>query len=79
MAEWRLNDAQWYEEKMLFCATSGRMIAKHYLAEEINGRRRTFATEDDLELYRDYVLVERGEDYRPPENVGLTYADLMVK
>jgi hypothetical protein len=79
MAEWRLNDAQWYEEKMLFCATSGRMIAKHYLAEEINGRLRTFATEEDLELYRDYVLVERGEDYRPPENVGLTYADLMVK
>jgi hypothetical protein len=79
MADWRLNDAQWYEEKMLFCATSGRMIAKHYLAEEINGRLRTFATEEDLELYRDYVLVERGEDYRPPENVGVTYADLMVK
>ena len=79
MAEWRENDAQWYEEKMLFCATSGRMIAKHYLAEEIDGRTRTFATEEDLELYKDYVLVERGEDYRPPENVGVTYDDLMVK
>jgi hypothetical protein len=79
MAQWRENDAQWYEEKMLFCATSGRMIAKHYLAEEIHGRPRTFATEEDLELYKDYVLVERGEDYRPPENVGVMYDDLMVK
>ena len=79
MAQWRENDAQWYEEKMLFCATSGRMIAKHYLAEEIDDRKRIFATEDDLELYKDYVLVERGEDYRPPENIGVTYADLMVK
>lgn len=79
MAQWRENDAQWYEEKMLFCATSGRMIAKHYLAEEIDDRTRIFATEDDLELYKDYVLVERGEDYRPPENIGVTYADLMVK
>jgi hypothetical protein len=79
MAEWRENDAQWYEEKMLFCATSGRMIAKHYLAEEIDDRTRIFATDEDLELYKDYVLVERGEDYRPPENIGVTYADLMVK
>lgn len=79
MAQWRENDAQWYEEKMLFCATSGRMIAKHYLAEDIHGRTRTFATEEDLELYKEYVLVERGEDYRPPENVGVAYDDLMVK
>jgi hypothetical protein len=79
MADWRENDAQWYEEKMLFCATSGRMIAKHYLAETIDGRLRTFATEEDLALYKDYVLVERGEDYRPPDDVGRTYADLMVK
>jgi hypothetical protein len=55
------------------------MIAKHYLAEEIHGRTRIFATEEDLELYKDYVLVERGEDYRPPANVGVTYDDLMVK
>ncbi|MFN8665155.1 MAG: hypothetical protein U0075_24960 [Thermomicrobiales bacterium] len=79
MAQWRENDALWYEEKMLFCATSGRMIAKHYLAEEIRDRTRIFATPQDLELYKDYVLVERGEDYRPPENIGDTYADLMVK
>jgi hypothetical protein len=64
---------------MLFCATSGRMIAKHYLAEDIRDRTRIFATPQDLELYKDYVLVERGEDYHPPENVGDTYADLMVK
>ena len=79
MAQWRENDAQWYEEKMLFCSTSGRMIAKHYLAEDINDRTRSFATEEDLDLYKNYVLVERGEDYHPPENVGVTYDDLMVK
>ena len=79
MAEWRENDALWYEEKMLFCATSGRMIARHYLAERINDHTRTFATAEDLELYKDYVLMERGEDYRPPENVGDIYADLMVE
>jgi hypothetical protein len=79
MADWRENDALWYEEKMLFCATSGRMIAKHFLAEEIRNRTRIFATPQDLELFKDYVLVERGEDYRPPENIGETYADLMVK
>lgn len=79
MADWRENDALWYEEKMLFCATSGRMIAKHFLAEEIRDRTRIFATPQDLELYKDYVLVERGEDYQPPDNVGDTYADLMVK
>ena len=79
MAEWRENDALWYEEKMLFCATSGRMIAKHYLAERINDHTRTFATPEDLALYKDYVLVERGEDYHPPANIGDTYADLMVK
>lgn len=79
MAEWRENDALWYEEKMLFCATSGRMIARHFLAEEINGRARIFATPEDLELYKDYVLIERGEDYRPPEKIGEMYADLMVK
>ena len=79
MAEWRENDARGYEEKMLFCATSGRMIAKHYLAERINDHTRTFATPEDLALYKDYVLVERGEDYHPPANIGDTYADLMVK
>lgn len=79
MAQWRENDAQWYEEKMLFCATSGRMIAKHFLAEEFEGQQRTFATEEDLELYKAYVLPERGEDYRPPEGVGDLYAERMVK
>ena len=33
MAEWRENDAQWYEERMLHCATCGRMIAKRYLSD----------------------------------------------
>jgi hypothetical protein len=79
MAEWRENDAQWYEERMLHCATCGRMIAKHYLAEELASGPKIFCSEGCLELYRDYWLVERGEGYRPPANIGETYADLMVK
>jgi hypothetical protein len=75
MAEWRENDAQWYEERMLHCATCGRMIAKRYLAEEA----RIFCSEGCRELYHDYVLVERGPDYKPPANIEETYADLMVK
>ena len=34
MAERREYDAQWYEERMLRCATCGHMIARRYLAEQ---------------------------------------------
>ena len=79
MAEWRENDAEWYEERMVHCATCGRMIAKRYLAETSELGTKTYCSEECLELYHDYVLVERGPDYRPPANIGETYADLMVK
>ena len=79
MAEWRENDAQWYEERMLHCATCGRMIAKRYLSEDIADRVRMFCGEGCLELYGDYVLVERGADYRSREDVGETYEELMVR
>jgi hypothetical protein len=79
MAEWRENDAQWYEERMLHCSTCGRMIAKHYLTEEIAGQTRIFCGEGCLVLYRDYVLVERGADYRPAAAIGETYEELMVR
>ena len=49
------------------------MIAKHYLAETSD------CSQECLELYHDYVLVERGADYQPPPNIGETYAELMVK
>ena len=78
MAEWRENDAEWYEERMVHCATCGRMIAKHYLAESFDDGAKIFCSEECLHLYRDYVLVERDSDYRPPPNIGETYADLMV-
>jgi hypothetical protein len=55
------------------------MIAKRYLHEEIGDRARIFCSEGCRELYHDYVLVERGADYRPPATIGETYADLMVK
>ncbi len=79
MAEWRENDAQWYEERMLHCATCGRMIAKRYLSASVGGEVKIFCSEECRDLYQDYVLVERGGDYRPPPNIGETYADLMVK
>jgi hypothetical protein len=79
MAEWRENDAQWYEERMLHCGTCGRMIAKHYLSAEVDGDAKIFCSEECLDLYRDYWLVERGAHYRPPPSIGEVYADLMVK
>jgi hypothetical protein len=80
MSEWRENDAQWYEERMLHCALCGRMIAKRYLAEVADsGRETIFCSEDCRDLYRDYWLVERGANYRPPENIGKVYAQRMVK
>ena len=79
MAEWRENDAQWYEEQMLHCATCGRMIAKRYLADTSELGTRTYCGHECLALYQDYVLVERGPNYRPSADIGETYADLMVK
>jgi hypothetical protein len=54
------------------------MIAKHYLAESFDDGAKIFCSEECLHLYRDYVLVERDSDYRPPPGIGETYADLMV-
>jgi hypothetical protein len=79
MAEWRQNDAEWYEERMVHCATCGRMIAKRYLAEPPDRDMKTYCGEECLDLYYSYVLVERGPDYRPPMEIGETYARLMVK
>jgi hypothetical protein len=78
MAEWRENDAEGYEERMVHCGTCGRMIAKRYLAETSDLGTKTYCSEECLELYRDYVLVERGPGYMPPTNIGEIYADLMV-
>jgi hypothetical protein len=79
MLEWRENDAQWYEERMLHCATCGRMIAKRYLSAAVDGEAKIFCGEECHALYHDYVLVERGPDYRPPADIGETYARLMLK
>ena len=40
---------------------------------------KTYCGEECLALYHDYVLVERGSDYRPLADIGETYANLMVK
>ena len=71
------NDAQWYEERMLHCATCGRMIAKRYLAASVDG------SEDLLQRgvpsSTTTTCSSSGADYQPPPNIGETYADLMVK
>ena len=79
MAEWRQNDAEWYEERMFHCGTCGRMIAKRYLSASFEDGAKIFCSEECLALYHDYVLVERGFDYRPQADIGEKYADLMVK
>ncbi|MBA3414351.1 MAG: hypothetical protein H0U10_03885 [Chloroflexia bacterium] len=79
MVEWRENDAEWYEQRMLYCDLCGRMIAKHYLLAEVEGAPRTFCSEGCETLYRDYWLPERGVGYRPPADIGALYAERMAK
>lgn len=64
---------------MVHCATCGRMIAKRYLSASLDDSVKIFCGEECLDLYHDYVLVERGAGYHPPSTIGETYADLMVK
>jgi hypothetical protein len=76
---WIENDAPWYEQRLVHCDCCGRLIAKHLLVAEIEGRERIFCSTDCAALFRDYVLPVRGEGYRPPEDATKRYEDLMVK
>jgi hypothetical protein len=79
MSRWIENDAQWYEQRMVHCGCCGRLIAKQFLVADVDGEQKLFCSEACEQLYRDYVLVQRGRDYRPPANVGQAYEDEMVK
>lgn len=79
MPEWREHDAAWFEQRPLHCALCGRLIAKRYLHDEIEGEAAIFCGEGCAALYRDYWLPARGRGYRPPANVGELYAARMVK
>jgi hypothetical protein len=77
MSRWIENDAQWYEQRMLHCGCCGRLIAKHLLVAD--DEQRIFCSEACEQLYRDYVLVARHPDYRPPPQVREQYEERMVK
>jgi hypothetical protein len=79
MSRWIENDAQWYEQRMVHCNGCGRLIAKHFLVSEATGEQRIFCSEDCEQIYLDYVLPERGRDYRPPAGVMDHYNELMVR
>jgi hypothetical protein len=79
MTEWRENDAEWYEQRMLHCDLCGRMIAKHYLRAEVGGATRTFCSETCARNYRDYWLAERSDGDRRPADMHALYAERMVK
>jgi hypothetical protein len=55
------------------------MIARRYLVERADLGTKIYCSEKCLDLYHDYVFVERGPDYRPPLDIGETYADLIAK
>ncbi|MEA2526369.1 MAG: hypothetical protein QOF33_2542 [Thermomicrobiales bacterium] len=78
MSRWIENDAQWYEQRMVHCAACGRLIAKHFLIADVAGERTTFCGEGCEQIYRDYVLTERGRDYQRPADVMEQYRELMV-
>jgi len=79
MSGWIENDAPWYEQRMLHCGCCGRLIAKHLLVADIEGEQKIFCSAACEQLYRDYVLVERGRNYRPPAKVLEAYEERMVK
>ncbi len=79
MSRWIENDAQWYEQRMVHCAACGRLIAKHFLIAHVDGESKTFCSESCEQIYRDYVVPERGRDDRPPADVLEQYRELMVK
>jgi hypothetical protein len=78
MSRWIENDAQWYEQRMLHCGCCGRLIAKHLLVAD-DSEQKIFCSEGCERLYCDYVLAERGRDYRPPTRVRELYEERMVK
>ena len=78
-AHWIESDAPWYEQRLVHCHCCGRLIAKHYLIAEIEGSEHTFCSTDCEQLYRDYLLPVRGENYRPPDDATDRYETLMVK
>jgi hypothetical protein len=78
MSRWIENDAQWYEQRMLHCGCCGRLIAKHLLVSD-DGEQKIFCSGACEQLYRDYVLAERGPDYRPPAQVRELYEERTVK
>ena len=79
MRRWIENDAQWYEQRMVHCGCCGRLIAKHFLLEDVGGEERIFCSEGCAQLYRDYVLVERGPAYHPPPDTWESYERWIVK
>lgn len=79
MANWIENDAQWYEQRMVHCGCCGRLIAKHFLVSETPGEPQIFCSEGCEELFRDYVLTERGGDYERPEDVWAVYEQQMTQ
>ena len=79
MSRWIENDTQWYEQRTVHCGCCGRLIAKHLLVADAAGEQKIFCSEACEQLYRDYVLVERGHDYRSSANIGHFYEERMVK
>ena len=63
---------------MLHCGCCGRLIAKHLLVAA-DSEQKIFCSEACEQLYRDYVLAERGPDYRPQTQVRELYEERMVK
>jgi hypothetical protein len=79
MSHWVENDAQWYEQWMVHCGGCGRLIAKHLLVSDVAGERKIFCSNDCEQIYRDYVIPERGPAYRPAADVSERYDALMVR
>jgi hypothetical protein len=79
VSHWIENDAPWYEQRLVHCGGCGRLIAKQLLVSDVAGERTMFCGDDCEQIYRDYVIPERGRDYRPPADVMERYDALTVR
>lgn len=53
---WRENDAQWYEQRMVYCDLCGRLIARRFWKVPIAGAERTFCGPECEQLHLEYLL-----------------------
>ncbi len=62
MGHWEPNDAEWYEQKTVYCDCCGLVIPKKHWVAEVEGAPQIFCGPDCEKLYREYRLPAQQEN-----------------